>query len=198
MTYGLMTAHDYTVLDQVLQDVLSIEPSETIRTLEIGVHNGKGSRGIRDFFLAAGRKHIHTGIDNRRDFFVASPFPECNFIVGDSIAVYNRVADDSQDFILIDGCHNYPMTMADFLVYQQKVKIGGFMAFHDTSPLIPDFKDYQGMGDPDDREMYIDCRHALNTLGLLSNTYTGWRLVRDEHDEFSDTGGLVVITKIWY
>ena len=196
MTYGIMPPKDYETLDKTLDLVCKTFPEGVLQTLEIGVHKGDGSRGINNFLKSRGRINFHTGIDNQRDFAMGSPFPECNFIVGNSIEVYNQVFNDTQNFILIDACHNYPMTMADFLVYSDKVTAGGFIAFHDTGKHIPLFKDYQGMGPKDDPDMYIACRKAVSKLGLLDDVYPGWKLIFDEADPAHDTGGIVVVQKI--
>lgn len=198
MTYGLMPPKDYETLDRVLEMVCENFPHGVINTLEIGVHNGNGSRGIHAFFTERHRINFHTGIDNQRDFKMGPPFEGCNFIIGNSIEVYNQVSDNSQHFLLIDGCHNYPMTMADFLVYSDKIKPKGFVAFHDTGAHIPSFKDYQGMGSKDDPDMYIACRKAINKLGLLTDSFAScWKLVLDVADTLHDTGGITVVQKLY-
>lgn len=192
-----MPARDYETLDKVLTLVNKDFPTGVLNTLEIGVHHGKTSRGIRDFFLFTFVREIkHTGIDNQRDFKMGSPFPGCRFIVGSSIEVFNQVENNSQHFLLIDGCHNYPMTMADFLVYSDKIKKGGYVAFHDCGPQIKPFTDYQGMGSRIDPDMFISCRKAVTKLGLLDNKFPGWELVMDEYDSTYPTGGIIVVKKL--
>ena len=195
MQYGLMPPKDYETMDAILGLVCNLFPDVVLHILEIGVHGGNGSRGIRDFIHSMDRELYHTGVDNQRDFKMPPPFRECNFIIGNSIEVYNQVPDNSQHFILIDGCHNYPMTMADFLVYSDKVCRHGIIAFHDTSPNIKPFQDFQGMGRKNDPDMYISCRKALNKLGLLEDKYDGWKLIMDEYDPSAPTGGIVAVQK---
>lgn len=191
-----MPPKDYETMSKTLDLVLKTFPAGIIATTEIGVHRGDGSRGIYKFITDRGRVNFHTGIDNQKDFAMESPFPECNFIIGSSTEVYNQVANHSQNFILIDGCHNYFMTMADFLVYSDKVKTNGFIAFHDTGEQIKPKTDYQGMGPKDDPDMYIACRKAVKKLGLLDGMCPGWQLVFDEYDPNFHTGGIVVVQKI--
>lgn len=195
-TYGIMPKRDYETMSKTLDLVLETFPEGIISTFEIGVHKGDGSRGIHKFISDRSRINFHTGIDNQHDFAMGSPFPECNFIIGNSIEVYNEIPDASQHFGLIDGCHNYPITMADFLVYSDKVKPSGFIAFHDTGPHIQPKTDYQGMGSREENDMYIACRKAVKKLGLLDNTYPGWKLIFDEYDPNFHTGGIVVVQKI--
>ncbi len=196
VTYGIMPEKDYETMSNTLELVLQAFPEGIINTTELGVHRGDGSRGIHKFISQRGRVNFHTGIDNQHDFAMGSPFLECNFIVGNSIEVYNQLSDNSQHFLLIDACHNYAMTMADFLVYSEKVRIKGYVAFHDTGAQIRPMTDYQGMGSRNDPDMYIACRKAVNKLGLLHDMLPDWRLVFDEYDSNFHTGGIVVVQKI--
>lgn len=191
-----MTETDYQTMDKVLGMVLESFPEGIINTCEIGVHRGDGSRGIHKFITDAGRINFHTGIDNQHDFEMGSPFEGCNFIIGSSIEVYNQLADNSQHFLLIDGCHNYPMTMADFLVYSDKVRVGGFVAFHDTGEQIKPMTDFQGMGSKDDPDMYIACRKAVKKLGLFDDTFPGWEYQFSIWDDQFHTGGITVVKRI--
>lgn len=193
--FGLMPQKDYETIERVLEMVHKDFPQGIICTLEIGVHKGDTSRGIRDFFLDTNRVHFHTAVDNQRDFAVGTPFPECNFIVADSMTAYTQVRDRSQHFVFIDGCHNYPMTMVDHLLYSDKIVKGGYMAFHDTGIHIPDMKDYQGMGDRSHPDMYIACRKALLRLGLFESPK--WETVIDDADPTKDTGGITVFKKLY-
>lgn len=194
--FGIMPEHDYRTIEHLLDEIATVFPSGIICTLEIGVHRGDTSRGIHKFFEDRNRVHFHTGIDNQRDFAMGSPFPECNFIVSDSMTAAWQVPDESQHLVFIDGCHNYPMTMVDFLLYSDKVKRGGYIAFHDTGAHIPPMKDYQGMGSKDDPTMYISCRKALEKLGLLSGYLATWELVVDDADPSKDTGGITVFKRM--
>lgn len=206
-----MTSLDYKTMDALLGKVCEIFPDGIINTLELGVHKGDTSRGIRDFFKEKKRINFHTGIDNGRDngvgLTVSSPFPECNFILGNTMEVYNQIRDRSQHFLLFDACHSLPMTMIDSLLYSDKVAIGGVIAFHDTGSHIAPMTDYQGMGSKEDPDMYISCRKALVKLGLLPNgsteylntltTSTGeYRLLMDAADETKHTGGITAFIKL--
>lgn len=199
--YGIMPEKDYDTLDKTLQMVHTKFHSGVINTCEIGVHKGNGSRGIHKFFTERNRINFHTAIDNQHDLPIGVPFEGCNLVIGNSIEVYNQVPDNSQHFLLIDGCHNYPMTMADFLVYSGKVKVGGYVAFHDTGEQIKPMTDYQGMGSKDDPDMYISCRKAVQKLGLLGNPIVyyglGWDLILDEYDPKFHTGGIIVVQKLF-
>ncbi len=194
MTYGMMPNSDYKTMDKILSLVAETFRGE-LNITEIGVFQGNTSRGMRDYFKKIGIKINHTGIDNQRDFKMGSPFPESNFIVGNSFEVYNKIPDSSQHFIFIDGNHSYPITMVDFLVFSDKVVDGGFIAFHDTGAHIKPMVDFQGIGDMDDPDMYIACRKAVKKLGLLDNHFKGWKLIMDEWSEELHTGGILLVQK---
>jgi hypothetical protein len=196
MQYGLITTLDCKVLDKTLELVCLKFPEGVINTLELGVRDGSGSRGIRNFFLEKGRQINHTGIDNQNDMPIKEPFPGCNLIIGSSIEVYNKVPDNSQHFIFIDANHSYLYTMADFLLYSDKVVPGGYMAMHDTAAHIKPLTDYQRVGSNLDPDNYISCRKAIKKLGLLDNKFEGWQLIFDEADETKLTGGVTVIERI--
>lgn len=190
-----MPEKDCRTIEKTLSLICNEFADSVISVCELGVHQGNTSRGMRSYLNSLGREISHTGIDNQRDFKMGAPFPESRFIIGNTIEVYNQVENDSQHFLFIDACHNYPMTMADFLVYSDKIKEGGYVAFHDTGAQIKPMTDFQGMGDMDDPDMWIACRKAVNTLGLLNNKFEGWTLIFDEYDENFHTGGIVVVQK---
>lgn len=200
MKYGLITEKDSATLEKTLDLVCEEFNSGIINTTELGVRDGRTSRGIHNYLKSKGRINFHTGVDNNRDIDVSPPFPGCHLIIGNSIEVYNQIEDNSQHFLFIDACHSYPMTMADFLVYSGKVKIGGYVAFHDTGMQIKPFTDYQGMGSKEDPDMYISCRKAVTKLGLLDNPLVyfglGWKLVMDEYDPNFHTGGMIVVKRL--
>lgn len=194
--YGLLTAKDIETIEKTLDFVCDQFPEGIINTTELGVRDGSTSRGIHNYLTSKGRFNFHTGIDNNKDMPVVRPFDGCHLIIGNSIEVYNQLADNSQCFLFIDACHNYPITMADFLVYSDKVRHGGFVAFHDCGLQIAPFTDYQGVGSREDKDMFISCRKAVNKLGLLENKFPGWDLIFDEYDPSFPTGGIVVVKKI--
>lgn len=194
-TYGLMPNSDYRTMDLVLDEVCNSFKQGVINVCEIGVHQGNTSRGIRNYLKQKGRELKHTGVDNQRDFKMGAPFPESNLIIGNSYEVYTKLEDNSQHFIFIDGNHSYPITMLDFLVYSDKVKEGGYIAFHDTGAHIQPMVDFQGIGDMDDEDMYIACRKAVKKLGLLDNKYAGWELIFDRWSNELHTGGILLVKK---
>jgi len=200
MTYGWMPEHDYRTMDKILNLVCETFHEGILNTLELGVRDGRTSRGMHQYLKDKGRINFHTGIDNNNDIETPVPFEGCNLIIGNSMEVYNQIKNSSQHFCFIDACHNYAMTMIDFLLYSAKVKVGGILAFHDTSPNIKPFTDYQGTGSKEDPDNYISCRKAVRKLGLLDNPAVyfslGWNIIFDEYDEAFPTGGIIALKKL--
>lgn len=195
-TYGLITGRDAQTLTETLDMVCHTFPQGVIMTTELGVRDGRTSMGIHDYLTSKERINFHVGIDNNHDLQTQPPFPGCHLIIGNSMEVYNQLSDGSQHLIFIDANHSYPLTLVDFLVYSDKVKRFGYIAFHDCGPQIPEMKDWQGLGSKLDKDMYISCRKAVKKLGLLDNKYPGWTLEKDISDPAFDTGGIIVVQKM--
>lgn len=196
MNYGLITETDAKTIEKTLDLICQNFPDAIIATLELGVRDGRTSRGIHEYLTGKGKLNFHTGIDNGKDMPVEVPFDGCNLILGSSIEVFNEIPDNSQHFLFLDANHSLFFTTADFLLYRNKVKVGGFFAFHDTSPTIKPFTDFQGIGESGLTHNYICCREAVSNLGLLANKFPGWELVFDEYDPIPHVGGVVVIKRI--
>lgn len=198
ISHGWMTDKDAETIQKTLDLVCQQFPEGVINTTELGVREGKTSRGIHDYLTGKKRINFHTGVDNQHDIPVPLPFEGCNLIIGNSIEVYNQIPAQSQHFLLQDACHSYPMTIADFMVYSDKVRHNGYIALHDCGKHIKPFTDYQGMGSREDPDMYIACRKAVIKLGLLVNKLPEYELIFDEYDESLHTGGIVVVKKIGF
>lgn len=195
--YGLISKRDWDTLELTMLHVLFyFAEVGTISTCEIGIHAGDTSRAINQFILSKGYKNSHTAIDNNHDFEVVNPFPDCVLIIGNSNEVYNRLENNSQHLLFIDALHTFPATVSDFFCYEQKVKVGGYLCFHDTGIHISDFHDYQRVGSKDDKDMYIRVRSALKRIGLLDDKFDGWKLVFDTADNENLAGGICVFKKL--
>lgn len=195
MSYGWMSPKDGKSMDLILDLVCEQFPEGVINTIEVGVREGRTSRAINQYLKAKNRINFHTGIDNMADLQIGSPFPECNFIVSDSFDAAQEIPDASQHFGFIDANHALHFTATDFLLYKDKIVKGGYLAFHDTSPNIKPFTDYQKVGKKESRFNYISCRLALEKLGLLANNFPGWKLMLDAYDETYPTGGIALFQK---
>lgn len=209
--YGLISKVDASVIEKTLDFIISKFPEEDIYTTCVGIFDGDTDRGIHEYLLQKGVFNYHTAIDNEKDKPVLNPHQDCKLIIGNSNEVYNQLDDESQHFIFIDGNHSLPSVIADFFCYASKVKIGGFLLFHDTGRHIKPMKDYQRMGSLEDPDMYISVRRALARIGLfedagydlfpsgeVSDRYLGghgFRLIFDEADQNDEAGGVCVFMK---
>ena len=206
MKWGLISKLDSETLMKTLDMVMKMCPKGMVYTTSIGIFDGDTDRSINQYITNRGRANVHTAIDNNKDKEVLKPFPECNLIIGNSNEVYNQLKDNSQHLIFVDGNHSFPYVISDFFCYADKVKQGGYMAFHDTGSHIREFKDYQGIGNVLDADMYISVRKALCKIGLLweedSDLFIDryaeeWELVFDQADKNDEAGGFCVFKKLY-
>lgn len=213
--YGLISKVDASVIEKTLDLIMMKEfIGEEINTCQIGVFDGETDRGIYSYVTSKqygtfcaksdnmsmqshNYKCNHTSIDNQKDKPILKPFPECTLIIGNSNEVYNQLEDGTQHFIFIDGCHAFPMVISDFFCYESKVKVGGYLAFHDTGFHIAPYKDYQRMGDEKDLDFYICVRKALGRIGLLDGGIKRWKKVFDEQDLNDTAGGICCFKKLF-
>lgn len=214
--YGLISETDARVLEMTIDLICKDFAGEIINITEVGVYGGDTGKGMCDYVKSKGINYWIAGIDNFKDG-EAIRFPYNELIKGNSNEVYNQIEDNSQHLIFIDALHTFPAVVSDFYCYGSKVKDGGFLAFHDTSPYINTYKDYQGVGDKEDADMHISVRRALKEVGLLilgegeqwfgkwgqhfqyatGNRNECWELVYDEYDKNDEAGGICVFKKLY-
>ena len=195
MTRGLISELDAQTIEATLRLILDEFNDDVINVTEVGLFNCFTSIGIYEYLKSNGRDVSFIGIDNEADKPIVKP-DWMGFVKGNSIEVYNEVKDDSQHFIFIDSCHNFPMTIADFYCFEKKVKVGGYLAFHDTGNHIEQFYGFQRMGRTIDADMYIACRKALSRIGLYDGKKEGWKLIFDKADVTDAAGGVTVLKRI--
>lgn len=207
--YGLISDIDVLTLQKTLDLIMDDFRNQPIHVLEIGIYNGRTSKGIKEYIQSYGRECIYTGIDNLQDQEPRVFFPDdAKLILGDSHIVYTRIPEHSQHLIIFDGNHSYPYVIMDFFCYQDKVKYDGYLMFHDTGSHIKPFKDYQKTGDKSHPDSHISVRKALMDIGLfdfvwmdrdnsdLNGVVVGeWGVIFDEADENDEAGGFTVFKK---
>lgn len=228
--YGLISKVDAHCLEKTIDLICSEFSDTTINTLQIGVFDGQTDRGIYEYITRKTYDSIgeypdaihthnykcnHTAIDNNKDKEILLPFHECNLIIGNSDEVCNQIPDKSQHLIFEDSCHCFAHVVSTFFCYAPKVKVGGYLAFHDTGKHIKPFKDFQH-GDKDNPDAYISVRKALYKIGLLKytvdmsdhefvygnklpdryNIVNGFQLIFDEADETDEAGGICVFKRL--
>lgn len=194
--FGMISECDATTLQRTIGMAAKFCTDPIFKTIEIGIFDGDSSRGINEFVKSLGLVHEHTAIDNGKYFTIQQPFPECKLIIGNSHEEAWRIADHSQHFIFIDACHSFPAVVADFFCYADKIKVGGYISFHDSGKHIKGWSGYQDVGSDKDPNMYISVRKALQKIGLLENKFPGWRLVFDDYDPNDEFGGVCSFKKV--
>lgn len=213
--YGLISETDARCLEKTIDIIALHNPGQVINITEIGIFDGQTARGLYEYtkskqYGGLGENQDspmqlfnyqcnYTAIDNNKDKEVLLPFPECRMIIGNSTEVYNQISDESQHLIFVDACHCFAHVVSDFFCYAPKVKVGGYMVWHDTGKHIKPFKDLQH-GDKNNPDAYISVRKALEKLGLLNEWKRDpdeWELVFDEADEANEAGGVCIFKKLY-
>lgn len=180
--FGLLSEQDALVLEATLERLGTIL---SIKFLEIGVYQGQTGLGIKKWCDKRGIPLEWWGIDSGRDIVPKPPFEGANIVHGKSEQVYPHIPNDF-DAILIDGCHCRNHIILDTLNYSPKVRAGGFLLFHDTSPSAQG-KDYQSDG-VDSPEFYISTLEAFKMINWPHRP--GWELVDERFDESLPYGGM--------
>jgi hypothetical protein len=214
--YGLISETDACCLEKIMDFICEEFPKDSLEFTEIGIYSGETGFGMTKYFTRKGMASWWIGIDNLKDGQEVLYKPD-NFIVGNSNEVYNQIEDNSQHLIFIDGCHCFAHVVSDFFCYADKVKVGGYLAFHDAGKHIKPFKDFQH-GDKTNPDAYISVRKALTKIGLFDFVETvngeikdekdisleveyaiisGWELIFDEADETNEAGGFCVFKKLY-
>lgn len=200
--YGLISPVDQVTMEKCFDELISNFPNELIRYTEIGLYNGRTTSGVREFFKLKNKGCLQIGIDNFKDKEDLVFFPDdATLIQGSSIEVYNQLPDNSQHFIVVDGNHSLPYVIADYYCYIRKVKVGGFICFHDAAPHAQDVS-YQRMGSEDDKDMYISVLRALERIGLIGDVNTrefhGVELAYHEWatPDIDEGGGVIIFKKV--
>lgn len=203
--YGLISETDARTLEKTIDLICDDFPNDKmISILEVGVYSGETGSGLSQYCESKNRSCFIKGIDNNKDREKLR-FLYNGLIIGNSNEVYNQVEDNDYHLIFIDGDHSYLGVISDFYAYAPKVKVGGYLAFHDTGKHIKPFTDFQH-GDGGNPDAYISVRKALEDVSLFSiidaktsQVYSlngCWELVFDEADQNDMAGGICVFKKL--
>lgn len=196
MTYGALIPEDIEVLEAVLAEFRG----KPMRFLEVGVYAGNTSRGIRDWCADNGTTLEYWGVESGTLCVPTSPFPEANFVVGESWEVFMQVPEQL-DVAFIDGNHTFNGVVLDALHYGRKVKPGGFMLFHDCAPQIQYKLQEPNRNYPEHPFFHNAVNDALSALGLtrhvgatsyvgIDQDFTGWTLWMEKFHPQSEFGGM--------
>lgn len=194
MSYGALTAEDIEVLERVLAHY----HGQPLKFMEIGTYHGNTSRGIRDYCAANGIALEYWGIESGTLCTPEKPFPEANFVVGESREVFFKLPDDF-DIIFCDADHTFNAVALDILHYGPKVKPGGFMLFHDCAPHIQYKLDEPTRNYPEHKLFHNAVNDALKALkfpvelGYTNDTCAGylpWHFIYEKFHPECVFGGM--------
>ena len=165
--YGLISSVDAAAIEKTLDLIMQEFPGQQIKVLELGLYSGNTGNGIRQYIESKSREVFLMGIDSGIDGQKLL-YPEAYDQIIDLPTEFaaHLIADNSFHLCFVDALHTYTGVLTDFFLYKEKVKSGGFIAFHDTAPQAQG-KDWQRTGDKDDPNQYIQVRKALSDIGLL-------------------------------
>lgn len=165
---------------------------DCIRFCEVGTFGGATARGIKHWCDQHGVKlEYHAVDDSSHPGFegnnrAGAPFDGAIFHDGKSWEVAHRVPFDC-DVILIDGDHSFNGVILDTMWYSERVKLNGYLMYHDCSPSVQyTFREQYGPDIPRFRNCVNDA------LILIRWPFKGWQLIVDRYDGDADFGGMRV------
>jgi hypothetical protein len=110
--YGLVSFEEAAALERSLARVVERFKGETLRILEIGVHDGRTSRGIKDYLNSLNVTNVENWAIDIGLWAKEKPYPEMRMIWGDSAETFHLVPLNLH-WVFVDGCHCINHTMAD-------------------------------------------------------------------------------------
>lgn len=189
----------------ILNHLSTYTNAKSFVLVEIGVATGKTGNRMVDHLKSIGVKKIkYYGVDNldlkkNNDVFGGKiemnfEHPEMQFIQGDFTALPKI---KNVDFGFVDACHCAECVYKDGIAMSKIVKVGGCMAFHDTS-----LSWQYPHGDKDQKYwQHTNCKvsRPLNVVeGIImgrAKWHGNWDLIQQDGDELS-WGGIRIYQKL--
>lgn len=191
-----MAGNELQILECLLQ---RIETKQPIFLVELGSAEGRTLTSLAKFILSYTPDFKCVGVDIEQGWSLNTEAfhankeglneDQCSMSLMGSQAFLPLLQDESVDFLLIDACHSFKCCTDDFLAGENKVKIGGFVCFHDSDEACQGLDQQPHCGQP------IQVRQAVKELGLLDNTRPGWTLVHDLTGDKTQEGRGVIIVQ---
>lgn len=132
MKWSLMTDTDRATIKQAIISMCDLSLDETLNFLEIGTYNGSTAWGAKSISEGKGKIFNYWGVDTMSHDTLL--WPKANMVIGDSTEIFYKIPDLKFDILFIDGPHCTKNCMLDFLNFAPKVRVGGLILFHDSSP----------------------------------------------------------------
>ena len=185
---------DWIAQSYALRCIIEEFPNDEYKIVEVGCAHGHGTRQFFNYMeiMKPGKSKVY-GIDSKLHGYCPCMFVDgMEFVDGTSSDVLKQFYDNSLHFVFIDACHCSACTYRDAINYSVKVKKGGYIAFHDTSPK------FQGGTEqprtPDCAEdTHIGCVKAIEKWNPCSN---GFEFVLEEIPKKEYWGGVTLFRKI--
>lgn len=179
---------------QLLLGVLSTAMRKTddghasLSVLELGVFYGSTARGIKEWCDGRNVNLTYLGVDDgsHPNFQHSRPadWPYPNSVKRGATWDVHREIPDGWDLVIVDANHSGNAVILDTVIYQAKVRPGGWMLFHDTAPHIQQTMKEQNA--PSDLWWSNSVNEALK---LLRWPWDGWVIVSDDYDPTATFGG---------
>lgn len=186
MMFGAITSEDAQLLESI---ILESSSKGSLKFLEIGVHEGNTARGVMELCREKGIELTYWGVDA---CYETPPFPGASHVFGKSEEVFEQVPDKF-DVVFVDGCHCLNHVLLDAIHYFPKVRIGGFILFHDTSPQVQGVQKNHWVHGREDCLIYRTA--VVAALFKLDWSDDRWQLKGVSCDPNSDIGGIMAFRK---
>lgn len=96
-------------------------------------------------------------------------------------------------FIFIDACHCRVHVLKDLISYHNKVKIGGCLGLHDTSPKFQGGTEQPKTDECDQEDTHINVLKGIQDFDIENK---GFELIIDEYDNQKYWGGVRIYKRI--
>lgn len=100
---------------------------------------------------------------------------------------------DGLTFLFIDGCHCDLHTYKDLCNYSPKLKVGGFVAMHDTHPEFQGGTEQPKTPECNQEDTHIGCVRGIQQFNMKEK---GFRLVLQEIPQDKNYGGVTIFQKV--
>lgn len=142
--YGAIVQEDVDVLEACMYELVLGKTHHLfqgqLRVIEIGMHDGGTAKGIEAYCQSITNTHHNVyleyyGIDPDDGTTRPRHIPKNGKVIcGQSSEVFDQVPPEV-DLVWVDGCHCRNCVILDIVNYAPKVKVGGFLCFHDANPV---------------------------------------------------------------
>lgn len=185
---------DWVGIATALRYIADNNEWENVKLLEVGTAHGHFLRTWVDLFENRRIDVVGYGVDSKLHGYCPCQFNEkMTFVEGKSTDenVINSFKDQQFDFVFIDGCHCKNHAKMDAMNYASKVKIGGFLGFHDTSPR------FQGGSEQPFSPDCSEDRHIGVVEGIKEANLEGFEFfVEEYHTDEKYYGGVTIYRRV--